>query len=78
VQLSPGDLIVCVSDGILEAQRKDGELWEESSFESILREYRHAPVKQLAERLLRAVDEFVGSADQFDDITVIVVRITHS
>jgi phosphoserine phosphatase RsbU/P len=76
VHIAPGDLIVCVSDGILEAQRTDGELWEEPNLESVLREYRNAPVKHLAERLLRAVDDFVGPADQFDDITVILVRVT--
>jgi sigma-B regulation protein RsbU (phosphoserine phosphatase) len=78
VPLAPGDLIVCVSDGILEAQRTDGESWEEPNLESVLREYREVPVKHLAERLLQAVDEFVGAADQFDDITVIVVRVTQT
>jgi len=75
VYLEPGDLIVCVSDGIVEAQKRDGELWEESRLESMLREYRHEPVRQLAERLVRGVDDFVGPVDQFDDITIIIVRV---
>ncbi|HEY2390042.1 MAG TPA: PP2C family protein-serine/threonine phosphatase [Candidatus Angelobacter sp.] len=75
IHLNRGDLIVCVSDGIVEAQKMDGELWEESRLESILLEFRHEPVRHLAERLIRGVDEFVGSVDQFDDITIIIIRL---
>jgi len=74
VQLEPDDLIVCVSDGILEAQNGDGELWGESNVESILRDCIHTPVNDVAKRLLQAVDAFVGPAEQFDDITIILVR----
>jgi sigma-B regulation protein RsbU (phosphoserine phosphatase) len=75
VQLGYGNLIVCVSDAVLEAQRGDGEIWDEANLESVLLEHRHAPVKDIADKLLEAVDAFVGAAEQFDDITIIVVRV---
>lgn len=77
ISLDPGDLIVCLSDGILEAQNIHGQLWDESEVESILWRQRTAPVRQLTEHLVRAVDDFTGEAEQFDDMTIIVARIGH-
>lgn len=75
VRMTPGDQIVCVSDGILEAQTAAGELWGEARLESVLLENADAGAKQLVQRLLQAADQFAGHADQFDDMTIIVVRV---
>jgi len=75
IRMAAGDLIVCLSDGILEAQTPDGELWGESRLESMLLQNHDIPAKQLGEKLLQAAEEFAGHADQFDDMTIIVVRV---
>jgi phosphoserine phosphatase RsbU/P len=75
IHLDAGDMIACVSDGIIEAQNSGGELWNESELESILRQHRSAPLKQVVQCVIQAVDNFVGDAEQFDDMTVILVRI---
>lgn len=74
IPIAPGDRIVCVSDGILEAQTADDELWGEARLESVLLENPGAPVKQLANAVLAAADEFAGHTEQFDDMTIIVLR----
>ena len=76
IRMTPGDQIVCVSDGILEAQTEAGELWGESRLESVLLKNADVGAKQLAQRLLQAADQFAGHAEQFDDMTIIVVRRT--
>lgn len=75
VCMNPGDQIVCVSDGIIEAQTEEGELWGEDSLESMLLENADTGTKQLAQRILQAADQFAGHAEQFDDMTIIVVRV---
>jgi sigma-B regulation protein RsbU (phosphoserine phosphatase) len=75
IRLEPGDLIVCVSDGIVEAQTSNGELWDEPNLESVLRECNDLPVKQIAGNLMRAVDQFTADAEQFDDMTVVMIRV---
>jgi sigma-B regulation protein RsbU (phosphoserine phosphatase) len=74
VAVRPGDLVVCISDGISEAHDKNGEMWELSNVEATLREYRNKPVQEIAQALIDAVDQYASGAEQFDDMTVLVVR----
>ena len=78
VPIAPGDHIVCVSDGIVEAQTENGELWDEARLEAVMLENLEAPAQQLAQTVLASVDEFAGHAEQFDDMTIIVLRILSS
>jgi len=75
VHLSPGDLIVCLSDGITEAQDPNGELWEAEAIERILRQSSGAPVHEILNRLVQAADDHAGTAEQADDMTVMVLRV---
>ena len=75
IQVAPGDRIVCVSDGIIEAQTTEDELWGEERLEAILLENLNAPAKQLAERVLAAADAFAGHTEQFDDMTIIALNV---
>ena len=75
IHIAPGDRIVCVSDGIIEAQTGDGELWDESRLESVMLKNLEASAKQLAETVLSSADQFAGHSEQFDDMTIIVLRI---
>ena len=74
VQIAPGDLIVCVSDGIIEAQNPEGELWDSSQAEDILRNCMHLPVPEILDQLVCAVDEYAAGSEQADDITAVVLR----
>jgi sigma-B regulation protein RsbU (phosphoserine phosphatase) len=73
--IAPGDLIVCVSDGIVEAQNAQREFWDEQGAERVLHEHREAPVEQVTDALVRAADDWAGGAEQHDDMTVVVIRI---
>ena len=75
VALEPGDTLVIVSDGIVEARNREGAFWDEAEIDRVLLANREAPLEQLPELLCAAVDKFAAGAAQHDDMTVVAVRI---
>jgi len=75
VDVEPGDLIVCISDGVSEATNPGDEMWGERAAAAVVAEYRDGSVEKVVGSLVRAADEFAAGAKQFDDMTVIAVRI---
>jgi serine phosphatase RsbU (regulator of sigma subunit) len=76
VDLRPGDLLVVVSDGIVEACNRDKEFWDEEEVDRIVLREAGGDIYDLPGKLCRAVDEFAAGADQYDDMTVVAVRIS--
>lgn len=74
VALSPGGLLVFLTDGILEARAPDGELFGSRRALDLVRVYRHDPAQRIVENLYQAVRVFSHEAPQKDDMTVIVVK----
>jgi sigma-B regulation protein RsbU (phosphoserine phosphatase) len=72
--LSPGDTLVVVSDGIIEACNRVGEFWEENEVEQILLDHPEIPLPQVPALLCDAVDRFAAGAEQYDDMTVVALR----
>jgi len=75
VALRPGDLLVVVSDGIVEACNAAGDFWEEEEVERVVLEHIEAALEALPGVLCAAVDEFAGEAEQYDDMTVVAVKV---
>ena len=75
VALRPGDLLVVVSDGIVEACNVAGDFWEEEEVERVVLEHVGCATLGLPGALCAAVDEFAGEAEQYDDMTVVAVRV---
>lgn len=74
VQLAPGDVVVCFSDGVSEAMSLDGEEFGDDRLIEVTREGRTLPVEEQVERIVSAVRTFSAGAAQSDDITAMVVR----
>lgn len=75
VDLSPGDVIVLYTDGITEAMNPQSDLFGESRLSRIVEEHGHLESSELRERIMREVEAFVGSADQHDDMTMILLKV---
>ena len=75
VALEPGDTLLVVSDGIVEARNMAEEFWEETEIDRVLLEHVSMPLAKLPEMLCRAVDDFSAGAEQYDDMTVVAVRL---
>jgi sigma-B regulation protein RsbU (phosphoserine phosphatase) len=75
VGLEEGDMLLVVSDGIVEAQNLAGEFWEETEVERLLVKHAEGMIEELPRTLCAAVDAFAGGAEQYDDMTVVAVRV---
>jgi len=74
--LQTGDLVVLTSDGILDAMNEQGEEYGRQRLGEAIRSCCHLPVKEIVKALYAAVQEFSGSAPQFDDQTVLILRVS--
>jgi serine phosphatase RsbU (regulator of sigma subunit) len=73
--LLPGDMMLLYTDGVPEAQNADEALFEESRLLAVAADLgRNAASTRDA--IIASIQEFVGDAPQFDDITLVVVKRT--
>ncbi len=76
VELDPGDTLLFLSDGIVEAHNAEGELFGFERLEHLVKTFTPGmDVHEVVQRIIRAVLSFAGSAEPHDDITVIAVRL---
>jgi phosphoserine phosphatase RsbU/P len=78
VPLGTGDIIVFYTDGITEAMNQASDLFGESRLGRIIEEHGHLESGELRERILREIEAFVGAADQHDDMTMILIKVTEA
>jgi phosphoserine phosphatase RsbU/P len=74
LRLTPGDGVYVYTDGVSEALNGEGEAFSEARLEAALARAPGRDVARVVGDSLSALDEFVGSAPQFDDITVLAIR----
>ncbi|HWN67382.1 MAG TPA: SpoIIE family protein phosphatase [Haliangium sp.] len=75
VQLYTGDLLVIVSDGILEARDPRGNEYGQRRLVRRLRTARGG-AEDLVKAILQDVDSHAGSATQGDDMTILAMQVT--
>ncbi|MGB6975026.1 MAG: SpoIIE family protein phosphatase [Terracidiphilus sp.] len=71
----PGDAIVLISDGILDAENDAEEMYGEERLTAVLCASRELSAHQIAEAILADVTRFQGTHDRFDDETILVLRV---
>lgn len=71
IQLQKGDTLFVYTDGVTEATNHREELYGIDRMLSALNRDDKAAPKQLVEQVQTDIDEFVGEAMQFDDITML-------
>jgi len=74
--LQPGDIVVLTSDGIWDALNEQGEEYGRERLGAAIRANCHLPVQLIVTALYREVQAFTGSAPQFDDQTVLILRVS--
>ena len=77
IELAPGDRIVLCSDGIIEAQQEEGEIFGFERTADVIGQAarENVPATVMIERLLGAVDLFTGIGEQLDDQTIVVLGV---
>jgi sigma-B regulation protein RsbU (phosphoserine phosphatase) len=74
VTLEPGDLVVCFTDGVNEAQ--SDEMAEEFGMErlqEVIRNHRNDRASDIRDEIIKSVNEFAGGY-QFDDVTLVIFK----
>ncbi|MDG5787937.1 PP2C family protein-serine/threonine phosphatase [Evansella sp. AB-P1] len=72
LQLSPGDFIVLLSDGVTES-RVDGDFIEREQLTEIINKYKHLPVQALTEQVYRELEK-MQNFQLKDDFTLLILR----
>lgn len=75
VQLQPGDEIYLYTDGVTEAHDMNKQLFGEKRLIESLNRTAGMSVEKICAAVRKDVNEFVGEAEQFDDITMLCIRI---
>lgn len=75
LRLQPGDEIYLYTDGVTEAQNLSNALFGEQRLLSSLNEARGLSVEEICKKVKTDVDAFVGEAEQFDDITMLSIKL---
>jgi sigma-B regulation protein RsbU (phosphoserine phosphatase) len=76
VSLKPGDTLVIYSDGVTEAHNVAGEEFGEARLVEVLERYSRGSAAIILEQIINAVQEFALGAEQYDDVTALVVKYT--
>jgi len=74
LQLLPGDVLVVCTDGVTEAENANGEEFEASRAAGAIKATGRQPAKAHADGLFRALQEFTGTPDVDDDVTILSLR----
>lgn len=75
VKFEPGDTVFVYTDGVTEATNLNNELFGDDRVVAALNHDPDADPKDLLPTVRRDIDEFVGEASQFDDITMLAFRL---
>jgi len=78
IDLRPGDLSVVFTDGVTDALNTAGEEFGVERLKEVLRAAIGAPASEISERLTDTMREWIGNAEQHDDLTFVVVAMKTS
>jgi sigma-B regulation protein RsbU (phosphoserine phosphatase) len=73
VELYPGDMFIAFSDGMTEPENEFGEFGEERLIATIAA-YRDLPLPRITDHAVSAIQDWIGSTEQPDDITLVLAR----
>ena len=71
IQLEPGSKLFVYTDGLPEAMNTESELFGTERMLKVLNEEQEAGPRRILENIYAAVDSYVGTAEQFDDLTML-------
>lgn len=75
MELHAGDVLFVYTDGVAEATDSNERLYGVERMVSALNQKQDADARELCETVRADIDRFVGDAEQFDDITMLALRI---
>lgn len=77
-RMGKDDIIVCFTDGIIEALNNKREEFSKERLMQIIDENKKAPASIILEKIIYSLKDFIQDQNPTDDITVIVLKRTDS
>lgn len=74
LKIEQGDKLVLFTEGIMEANNDQGDIFGKDWFEDVLRDSSNLPLTQMTEFINKELISFIGNAPQHKDITLFVIR----
>ena len=73
-QLGSGDVVLFYTDGVTETVNTNGDLYGEERLEEVATRVKNESANQICQTIYDDVIEFQGEAQQFDDLTLMVLK----
>ena len=74
VKMDEGDILIFYTDGMVEAVNRENELFGEERLYQLIKKYNELPSQQMIEKIEEEISIFVDGTDQYDDMTMVVVK----
>lgn len=75
VDLHKNDTLICYTDGVIDAQNPRAQDFGEQRLLEVARAHRHLPADSLKNKIVEVVNNFTEGLPQFDDLTVVVLKV---
>jgi putative ABC transport system permease protein len=75
VELCPGDVLLIFTDGVPEAHNPENEEFGEDRLQHLLRQTAHLPAEEIRARISAEMKNWIRDAEQYDDLTFIVMKV---
>jgi phosphoserine phosphatase RsbU/P len=75
IQVAPGSMLVAFSDGLTEPENVYGEEFGTQRLKDEVLRQTNLPPDRLAANLIAAAEQWAGTAEQADDMTVVIARM---
>ncbi len=75
IDIHSGDVAVLFTDGVSEAMNDANDLFGETRLQQVIAAHGDLPPDALRDRIVQAIETFVGPADQHDDMTMVLLRV---
>ena len=76
LDIRPGAILIAYSDGLTESENVYGEEFGTERLVEVARRNKDCSPKVIGEAMMHAAEEWSGSAEQADDMTVVVAHFT--
>jgi len=78
LEVNKGDCFAFYSDGVSEARNRKKEEYGVEALQKVMTRYRVLSVQEILNKAVLSLNQFMGKADQHDDITLVIVKIEDS
>ncbi len=74
MQLEPNDLLFLFTDGVIENENQQGEMWGERQLTKLLHQTEGQPVEQIINQIVQEAYHFYDSQPLDDDVTLVALK----